>query len=464
MTAFAPLEELLREALDRLQRQEQRTAAIEAALYEVKSYADSLAITPTARSAETPVSPRPKRDSSVERAPPPRTESSSAVAPGAVLESLEDVIWSISPDGQLVFFASGAVERLYGLTATQLQDRLGQWIDAVPAEDRQRLRVALARLPDVDSFTLEHRIESATGGMKWVVSRGKLVRDRDGRPVRVDGITTDITRKALTREAILTVLEGLGSTTGLDFLEQLTRCLCIAFDARAAVVVEPHAHLPSEAHTVAGCVEGCSETFTLPADVGLTAELLTGGRAFIPTQARVLSPNDPLLAKLRAEAFVAEPLVDGSGKLLGFVAISDDRGFPTATDVRAVLKALAPRAAAELVRVNEPADRRALDLRLARAEQRATNSETCLHNSAGLIASGRMVAGVAHDFNNLLAVIVGSADLIHESLPPDHPHRETADTIASTAHTAAGVTRQLLALSKPSKPTAGPLDVSAAIR
>lgn len=173
----APLEELLRETLDRLRRQEERTAALEAAL------------APPHVAGDTVIAPWPKR---VVPAPtPPPRAAPSAVSPLAVLASLDDVVWSVSPDGQFVFFAAGAVEQLYGVTAQELQSGRGRWFDAVPDDDRDHLREALLHLADVGTFRLEHCLETANG-CRRVVTRGKLVCDRDGRPLRIDGNTTDV--------------------------------------------------------------------------------------------------------------------------------------------------------------------------------------------------------------------------------------------------------------------------------
>jgi|GEM_PF-1843571 len=470
-----PLEELLRETLDRLGRQEQRTAAIEAALLEAQPTilaspvaSRTLAQTPAARTAETPVAARSKRDCADERsARPPKVDppfASSAISSAAVVASLDEVVWSISPDGQLVFFAGGAVERFYGLTEHELQDGPGRWLDAVPAEDRERLRAALARLPDVDTFTLEHRILHPVG-FRWAVTRGKLVRDRDGRPLRVDGLTADITRHARTRSAVLDVLTGLGSTTGNEFLLRLMQQLCAVFGVWAAVIVEPHPGEPHSTRTVAAWIGGQqAEPFVFPATSGLIRELLSGGRAFVPASARERYPADSWLRQLRAEALTAEPLIDERGRVLGCVAVVDDRTFNPDSELRAVLKSLAPRAAVELARDQDDSGERELATQLAEAERRACEAESVVRGAANLAAAGRMAAGLAHDFNNLLGVIAGNADLIRESLPPDDSRRESAELIAQTAQSVAMMNRKLLAVGKPSSAHVAPLDAARAIR
>lgn len=178
----AAIEELLQLAFDRLSRQEQRTDALEAAVL-------GAGAAPTVRDTVTPVVPW----------PPARRPEAEPPAPSAaeVIDALDDVVWSVSPDGRQVLFAGGGVEPLYGLAAHDLRSRPGRWLDAVWPDDRPAFAAALARLPDTGKFRLEHRVARADGSARWAVTRGALARDADGRPVRVDGTTADVTAAAL---------------------------------------------------------------------------------------------------------------------------------------------------------------------------------------------------------------------------------------------------------------------------
>lgn len=62
-------------------------------------------------------------------------------------------------------------------------------------------------------------------------------------------------------------------------------------------------------------------------------------------------------------------------------------------------------------------------------------------------AIGLLAGGVAHDFNNILMVISGFSDLALKSLADDHEARESIDEVRKACKTASLLTRQLLAFS-----------------
>src|ERR1700676_5052535 len=85
-------------------------------------------------------------------------------------------------------------------------------------------------------------------------------------------------------------------------------------------------------------------------------------------------------------------------------------------------------------------------------------AENCLHDREAerrlqqaekLEALGRLAGGVAHDFNNLLTGVLLYCDLLIASPDPGHRVRKYTEEIRKAGMHAAGLVRQLLAVSRP---------------
>jgi PAS domain S-box-containing protein len=77
-----------------------------------------------------------------------------------------------------------------------------------------------------------------------------------------------------------------------------------------------------------------------------------------------------------------------------------------------------------------------------------TRLEQKLAQTQKMEAVGRLAGGIAHDFNNLLTAIVGYADLAQIRVEDDELLRRDLEEIRKAGHSAASLTRQLLAFSR----------------
>ena len=131
-----------------------------------------------------------------------------------VLSSLGEVVWSTSPTTLALLYANPAVEAVFGRSAETLLARPELWLECLPEEDRAEVLASLPALLQGGSMTLEYRVIRPDGSVRHVEDRRRVVRDADGRPVRIDGLAADITERRES-QARIDYLVNYDSLTGL---------------------------------------------------------------------------------------------------------------------------------------------------------------------------------------------------------------------------------------------------------
>lgn len=84
---------------------------------------------------------------------------------------------------------------MFGYADSDVTDRIEDSYKRVHPDDLAGVQATIAAHFDnrVDTYAVEHRVLCKDGSYKWVISRGKVVaRDADGKPLRMTGVTTDI--------------------------------------------------------------------------------------------------------------------------------------------------------------------------------------------------------------------------------------------------------------------------------
>ena len=176
---------------------------------------------------------------------------------------------------------------------------------------------------------------------------------------------SETTTTGRAEDLLHTVTEGTAALTGSDFFHSMVRHLANALVVRYAFIAECTDATDSRVRTLAFWNgEGFADNVAY--DIrGTPCENVIGGRACsYPEKIQSLFPEDKDLVSLEAEGYLGTPLCDGSGKVLGHLAVMDTKPMTATSAEISILKIFAARAAAELerVRAQRDADRRNQEL------------------------------------------------------------------------------------------------------
>jgi diguanylate cyclase (GGDEF)-like protein/PAS domain S-box-containing protein len=113
------------------------------------------------------------------------------------LEGSGDGVWDWDIPTGKVFFSRRWKEML-GFAAHEIGDELSEWESRVNSADKEEtLRTVQACLDGkIPAYASEHRMRCKDGSWKWILDRGMVIsRDQDGKPLRMIGTHSDVTRR-----------------------------------------------------------------------------------------------------------------------------------------------------------------------------------------------------------------------------------------------------------------------------
>jgi PAS domain S-box-containing protein len=248
-----------------------------------------------------------------------------------------------------------------------------------------------------ESWSRQYRFRRGDGTIAAILDRGHILRDADGRAVRMIGSMADLTERKRTEEALREASETV----------------------RALVEASPLAIIVTD-------FEGIIHVWNEAAErmFGWTATEVLGKHA--------LHVPDDLHSQLLEVRAAAQ-----NGQSITGLVTQRIRKDGSRIDVDQSIAPLRDAAGVPNYEMSILADI---------TEQRQLEAQ--LRQSQKMEAVGRLAGGVAHDFNNLLTVIRANTDFLSDDLAPDDDRRGEIDEIRQAADRAAALTRQLLVFSR----------------
>lgn len=113
-----------------------------------------------------------------------------------VSEATNDAIWDWNVEENTLYWGGG-FEKLFGHTADKITPTLDRWKSRIHPDDYERVLGSLQEVLDHPSETYweaEYRYVKADGSYAQVIDRGIVIRDEEGKVIRMVGAVNDITR------------------------------------------------------------------------------------------------------------------------------------------------------------------------------------------------------------------------------------------------------------------------------
>lgn len=317
--------------------------------------------------------------------------------------------------------------RIYGFDP---QGGIPSWeerLERVHPDDRARWQSAIDRaIEDKSDYDVEFRILLHDTAVRYVHSVGHPVLDSSGELVQFVGVSMDVTESKQAQQAFRLLVVSTASTTGSDFFQTLVQHMAQALRARYAFVSTCDDR--KRARTLAFWNgDEFGDNFQFDISDTPCEKVLHGEVCHYRQGLRHLFTRDEVLADLQAESYLGLPMLDRSNRVIGHIAILDDKPMDADSRTIDLLKIFASRAAAELKRQN------AEDELQAALQERERMREELAHlaHLNRVSTMGELAASLAHEIKQPISAAMTDARTCSRWLTRDLPDLPEALAAAS---------------------------------
>ena len=303
-----------------------------------------------------------------------------------------DAVWDWDIAADTLWWSEG-LEALFGFTAAEVEPSVDAWTKRIHPDDRDRVAIGLHDAVDqgADAWTDEYRFQKKDGSWAHVRDRGHVVRDAEGRPVRMVGGMSDITAQRAAEEQLgmqASLIDAARDAIILRDLEQR-----VLFWSKGA-------------ETIYGFTSGEAVGRLIP-------ELLR------PEAARFTEATHAVITTGAWTGEIRKMAKNGEGRTLDcrWTLLRDARGVATSI----------------LTIDTDVTERKRLEQQFLRAQR--------------MESIGTLAGGIAHDLNNVLTPIMMSIELLRMD-ETDAERLDTLSVIEQSAKQGSAMVRQVLSFAR----------------
>ncbi|MDQ6957700.1 MAG: PAS domain S-box protein [Mariprofundaceae bacterium] len=344
--------------------------------------------------------------------------------------------------------------RMYGIEKGKVETML-ELVSHVHPDDLELVQKRLDLVMRGEQvYDIEHRIVRPDGSIMWTHSQAELIRDANGKPIKIIGTLHDITERKRAKEQLRRVNRTLRMIS--DCNQALVRvsdeqrlletiCTLIVNEGGYRMVWVGEAEHNDERRVVPISQAGFGDSYLKSAHISWADDKFgrgPSGRA-IREKKTIVCQNilqDPTFQPWRDQAVrhgyascAAFPLMI-DGNVMGVLNIyaSEPEAFH----------------ADEINLLEELASDVAFGVEVLRHRKEKEVLEEQFRQAQKMEAIGTLAGGIAHDFNNMLAGMLGTVYLVREKLQ-DHPEeQEKLKRVEQVGFRAAEMISQLLTFAR----------------
>lgn len=119
-----------------------------------------------------------------------------------LFERISEVLYTVDMEHHRLIQISAACERVYGYSVNEFYENPNLWFDVILEEDRPIIQANNEPLAEGKSIIQIYRIHHKNGTIRWLQSKLEPLLNEEGKLVRLDGITSDITKKVEAQMAL----------------------------------------------------------------------------------------------------------------------------------------------------------------------------------------------------------------------------------------------------------------------
>jgi PAS domain S-box-containing protein len=128
-----------------------------------------------------------------------------------IMKATHDLIWDWNLETNVIYRSALGLQKVYGIKDNKSIERAERWLEHVHPDDVEKVQKMVSKIlqtKDENTFEAEYRFRRDDGSYSHVYDRGMIVRNEEGKPVRIIGAAQNITeRKHLEEELLLNELE-----------------------------------------------------------------------------------------------------------------------------------------------------------------------------------------------------------------------------------------------------------------